>query len=93
MTLKGDKGGGGGPQKWMSGLHLHLENSGSNGNEPIFLVKPRIRETKHLLIDADISTKTTIGLTKNIPKPNFFEKRKKSTKTQKLKKHLEICQD
>ena len=52
--------------------------------------KSRIRETKHLSTDADSSTDTTVGWTKNTPKPNFFEKRKKSSKTQK---HLEICQN
>ena len=41
--------------------------------------------TKHLSTDADSSTDTTIGWTKNSRKPNFFEKRKKSSKTQKLK--------
>ena len=48
-------------------------------------IKSRIRETKHLLTDADSSTDTTVGWTKNTQKPNFFEKRKKSSKTQKLK--------
>ena len=47
--------------------------------------KSRIRETKHLSTDADSSTDTTLGWTKNTQKPNFFEKRKKSSKTQKLK--------
>ena len=47
--------------------------------------KSRIRETKHLSTDADSSTDTTVGWTKNTRKPNFFEKRKKSSKTQKLK--------
>ena len=47
--------------------------------------KSRIRETKHLSTDADSSTDTTVGWTKNTQKPNFFEKRKKSSKTQKLK--------
>ena len=47
--------------------------------------KPRIRETKHLSTDADSSTDTTVGWTKNTPKPKFVEKRKKSSKTQKLK--------
>ena len=47
--------------------------------------KPRILETKHLSTDADSSTDTTVGWTKNTPKPNFFEKQKKSFKTQKLK--------
>ena len=48
--------------------------------------KYRIQETKHLSTDADTSTNTTVGWTKNIQKPIFFEKRKKSSKTQKLKK-------
>ena len=47
--------------------------------------KYRIRETKHLSTDADSSTDTTVGWTKNAQKPNFFEKRKNSFKTQKLK--------
>ena len=47
--------------------------------------KSRIRETKHLSTDADNSTDTTVGWTKNTRKPNFFEKGKKSSKTQKLK--------
>ena len=47
--------------------------------------KSRIRETKHLSTDADSSTDTTVGWTKNTQKPNFFEKRKKSFKSQKLK--------
>ena len=48
--------------------------------------KSRIRETKHLSTDADSSTDTTVGWTKNTQKPIFFEKRKKSSKMQKLKK-------
>ena len=47
--------------------------------------KSRIRETKHLSTDADISTDAIGGWTKNTPKPDFFEKRKKSSKTQKVK--------
>ena len=47
--------------------------------------KSRIRETKHLSTDANSSTHITVGWTKNTQKPNFFEKRKKSSKTQKLK--------
>ena len=47
--------------------------------------KSRIRETKHLSTNADSSTDTTVGWTKNTQKPNFFEKREKSSKTQKLK--------
>ena len=47
--------------------------------------KFRIRETKHLSTDAHSSTDTTVGWTKNTQKPDFFEKWKKSSKTQKLK--------
>ena len=50
------------------------------------LKKSRIRETKNLSTDADSSTDTTVGWTKNSQKPKFFEKRKKSSKTQKVKK-------
>ena len=47
--------------------------------------KSRIWETKHLLTDADSSTDAIGGWTKNTLKPDFFEKRKKLSKTQKLK--------
>ena len=47
--------------------------------------KSRTRETKHLSTYGDSNTDTIVGLTKNTPKPDFFEKRKKSLKTQKLK--------
>ena len=47
--------------------------------------KSRIRETKPLSTDADSSTDTTVGWTKNTPKPKFIKKRKKSSKTEKLK--------
>ena len=46
--------------------------------------KSRIRETKNLSTDADSTTDTTVGWTKNTRKPIFFEKQKKSSKTQKL---------
>ena len=46
--------------------------------------KSRIQETKHLS-DADSSTDAIGGWTKSTLKPDFFEKRKKSPKTQKLK--------
>ena len=49
------------------------------------LKKSRIRESKHLSTDADSSTDTTVGWTKNTPKPDFFFKWKKSSKTEKLK--------
>ena len=48
-------------------------------------LKSCIRETKHLLTDVDSSTDTKIGWTNNTQKPDFFEKRKKSSITQKLK--------
>ena len=44
-----------------------------------------LRETKHISTNADSSTNTTVGWTKNTKKTIFFEKRKKSSKTQKLK--------
>ena len=47
--------------------------------------KSRIREKKNLSTDADSSTDTKVMWTKKTPKPNFFEKRKKTSKTQKLK--------
>ena len=53
----------------------------------------RIRETKHLSTDADSITDAIGGWTKNTAKPDIFENQKKSSKLQKLKKHLEICQN
>ena len=38
-----------------------------------------------LSTDADSNTDTIVGWTKNTLKPDFFEKRKKSSKTQNLK--------
>ena len=52
----------------------------------IMIKKSHIRETKHLSTDADSSTDTIVGWTKNTPKPNFFFKQKKSSKTQNSKK-------
>ena len=49
------------------------------------LKKSRIRETKHPSTDADSSNDVIGGWTKNTPKPDFFEKQKKSPKTQKLR--------
>ena len=63
----------------------------------VFLVhsfnKYRIRETKHLLTDADSSTNTTVGWTKNTQKPDIFEKRKKIIQNPKTLKRLKICQN
>jgi hypothetical protein len=58
--------------------------SGHSGTSNL-LQKSRIRETKHLSTDADSSTDAIGGWTKNTPKPNFFDKQKKSPKTQKLR--------
>ena len=52
-----------------------------------FKKKSRVRETKHLSTDADSSTDTTVGWTKNTQNTRFFWKMgKKTSKTQKLKK-------
>ena len=72
----------GGPQAYAGGLQAFLSHC--HVREAI-LKKSRIRETKHLSTDADSSTDTTVGWTNNSRKPKFFEKRKKSSKTQKLK--------
>ena len=47
--------------------------------------KSRIRETKHISTDADSSTNTTVGWTKNTQKTIFLKNAKKSSKTHKLK--------
>ena len=62
-------------------------------NVLIITKKSRIPETKHLSTDADSSINTTVGQTKNTQKPEFFEKREKSSKPQKTQKRLEICQN
>ena len=64
-----------------SRIRVHEIKSKSQVSEE----KSRIRETKHLSTNADSSTDTTVGWTKNTQKTEFFEKRKKSSKTQKLK--------
>ena len=68
---------------------LFLIISSNLGNTGVLIgvipKESRIRETKHLLTNADSSTDTTVGWTKNTQKPNFLEKRKKSSKMQKLK--------
>ena len=58
----------------------------TKGTRICFLCKKsRIRETKLLSTDADSSTDAIGGWTNNTQKPNFFDKRKKSPKTQKLR--------
>ena len=58
-----------------------------NGAYPVklFKKKSRIQETKHLPTNADSSTDAIGGWTKNTPKPNFFEKRKKLSKRKNSK--------
>ena len=53
--------------------------------------KFRIPETKHLSTDADISTNTTVGCTKNTPKTIFLKNGKKNHLKRKKSKCLEIC--
>ena len=55
--------------------------------------KSRIQETKHLSTNADSSTDAIGRWTKNTPKPDFFEKRKKIIQNEKTQKRLEICQN
>ena len=57
-----------------------------NLQQPQYIVgeKSLIRATKHLSTDADSSTDTTVGWTKNTQKTEFIEKQKKSSKTEKL---------
>ena len=54
--------------------------------------KSLVWETKHLLTNADSSTDTTVGWTKNTQKPNFFEKQKKTIQKAKAQS-LEILQN
>ena len=60
----------------------------------MILKKSRIRETKNLSTDADSSTDTTVGWTKNTKNPFFFCKnKKKKIQNAKTQKRLEICQN
>ena len=54
--------------------------------------KSRIRETLNLSTDADTSTDTTVGWTKNTQKPKKNEKQK-IIQNGKTQKRLEICQN
>ena len=47
--------------------------------------KSRIRETKNLSTDADSSTDTTVGWTKNTQKPKFFFNGKNNPKRKNSK--------
>ena len=51
-----------------------------------------MRETKHLLTDADSSTDAIGGWTKNTPKLDSFSKTEKIIQNAKTQKRLEICQ-
>ena len=58
--------------------------------------KSSIRETKNLSTDADSSTDTTVGWTKNTQKPNFFQNgknhpKRKNSKTFRNMPKLAIC--
>ena len=69
----------------ISGHELCPRGNENSLHCKMMLKKSRIRATKHLSTDADCSTDTTVGWTKNTQQPKFFEKRKKSSETQKLK--------
>ena len=64
---------------------LKFENEDSQLLNELLNEKSRIWETKHISTDADSSTDTIEGWTKITPQPDYFEKREKSSKTQKLK--------
>ena len=76
---------------------LHTQESLCPQNTTITVLwtrrkKFRIRETKHLLTDADSSTDTTVGWTKNT-QTQFFWKTEKNIQNAKTQKRLEICQN
>ena len=50
--------------------------------------KSRIRETKHLSTNADSSTNTIVGWTKNTPKPFFLKNGKIHKKNAKIRDTL-----
>ena len=55
-------------------LLISVQADRGQGGHRRWIKKSRIRETKHLLTDADSSTNTTIWWTKNTQKADFFEK-------------------
>ena len=64
-------------------FHQKVHHGEAHENNPqVAKKKSRIRETKHLLTDVDSSTDAIGGCTKNKQKPDLFENRKKSPKTQ-----------
>ena len=52
-----------------------------------------IHKTSNLLTDADSSTNTTVGWTKNTQTPKNKLKTEKTIQNGKTQKHLEICQN
>ena len=61
-------------------------------HDEISFKKSCIRQKKHLSTDADSSTDTTVGWTKNTPNPNFLNN-EKIIPNAKTQKNLEICQN
>ena len=61
--------------------------------QPFMLEKSHVRETKHLSTNADSSTDTTVGWTKNTQKPEFKKKTEKIIQNAKTQNRLEICQN
>ena len=65
---------------------LNWDTEYCDQDKKIHIKKSQLRETKHLSTDADSSTDTTVGWTKNTPKTEFIE----NGKTQK---RIEICKN
>ena len=62
----------------MQKKHQNLQTPDFNKKNNTSTKKSRRRETKHLSTDADSSTDTKVGWTKNTQKPNFFGKQTKN---------------
>ena len=62
-------------------------------NGKVGLKKSCIRETLNLSTNADSSTDTTVGLTKNTQKPKKKIKTEKLIQNGKTQKRLEICKN
>ena len=77
----------------MTHTFSYLVNFRLNQQKDLLSEKSHIRETKNLSTDADSSTDTTVGWTKNTQKPKSFYKTEKIIQNGKTQKSLEICQN
>ena len=76
---------------WMELVTAHTFKHCYRKPYDIFFFKSRIRESSNLSTDADRSTDTTVGWSKNTQKPKKKFKTVKTIQNRKTQKRLEIC--